>query len=400
MGRKVAALLGWSLASIALGLGGRAVAQQESKALAECPYCHDDPKLLAQLNLVRHGNMPFGPQDSNALAGGAPSGLWWFLESEHFRIGFGLSGCPVEAARSAFVTAELAKLKAVLPTVPKQARKLDAPLRVHLLTQRLEETYQRIQRAFGVRDSDFPESRPLTGPYMGDGRFLGERDKFEFVIFPNTALHKDWTRAFSGASVTDTLRWHFSPQHKLHASVSGEHADLRSDLGLQTHLTHNLAHMMLCAYKHYSYDPPIWIDEGLAIYFEKELDPRATTIEGEEGGSRSVQPPKDFEAAAKALALQDSGPRLALMMTYRDYSELSADELVSCWAIAKFLIEAHPEGCARFLGGIKGQLDEEGRPSGKDLGGLQRRLLKEIWGWSPGDLDREWRAWLVANRRK
>lgn len=373
--------------------------QRDAAPLSPCPYCKDDGARLAGLGLVRHGVMPFGARDSLAIAAGAPRGTWWFLESAHLRVAFGIGGCAVEPARADAVERELEALRAVLPDVPKRPRKLDAPLRLHLVVQRLEQSYARIQRALGVTDADFPESRPASGPFMGDGRFLGEKDKFEFVIFATVADHHAWIQPFSGAKVTDTLRWHFSPQHKLHASVPVAAADLRTDLALQTHLVHNLAHLMLSAYKHFSYDPPAWLDEGLATYFEKELDPTASTLEGQEGGAKSVRPPRDFAARARSFAQSDGGPRFARLLGLRDVAEFEGDDLVASWAIAKFLVEAHPAAFARFVGAIKGQLDERGVPSGRDLAGLQRKLLQELWGWNAQQLDREWRAWFSAAKR-
>ncbi|TAJ18048.1 MAG: hypothetical protein EPO68_08435 [Planctomycetota bacterium] len=394
------ALLLLVVAVFALLLAGGARAQSaDAAAFAPCPYCDDDPALLAKLGLVRHGAMPFGARDSLAVAAGAPRGTWWFLESAHFRVALGIGACAIEPARIDAVERELALLRAVLPKVPRSPRKLDPPLRLHLAVQRLEHSYARIQRALGVADADFPESRPLDGPFMGDGRFLGEKDKFEFAIFASEADHNAWIKPFSGATVTDTLRWHFSPQHKLHASVPAHDSDIRTDLGLHTHLVHNLAHLMLCAYKHFSYDPPAWLDEGLAIYFEKEIDPNAITLEGQEGGSKSVRPPANFAARARALAQSDGGPRFARLLGLREVADFEGDDLVASWAIAKFLVEAHPQPFARFVGALKGQLDERGVPTGRDLGGLQRKLLQELWQWNPQQLDREWRAWFSAQKR-
>jgi hypothetical protein len=59
----------------------------------------------------------------------------------------------------------------------------------------------------------------------------------------------------------------------------------------------------------------------------------------------------------------------------------------------RFLIDAHPDECAKLLGGIKGQLDAKLLPTGNDLPGLQRKLLQEIGGWSTFSFDDAWKAW-------
>jgi len=89
-------------------------------------------------------------------------------------------------------------------------------------------------------------------------------------------------------------------------------------------------------------------------------------------------------------------PRLAELMAAKDYSELGSDGSVAAWSITRFLMDAHGERYARFLGGLKGQLDAKGLPSGEDLPGLQRKLLRELWDWSPLDVDEQWRAWVKA----
>ncbi len=53
-----------------------------------------------------------------------------------------------------------------------------------------------------VTDADFPESRQANGPYMGDGRFLGEKDKFELVIHTTRANHARGDARFSIAQAS------------------------------------------------------------------------------------------------------------------------------------------------------------------------------------------------------
>ena len=59
-----------------------------------------------------------------------------------------------------------------------------------------------------------------------------------------------------------------------------------------------------------------------------------------------------------------------------------------------FLADVHPKRLALLLGGVKGQLDAEGFPTGRDLVGLQRRLFDEHFGWRPADFDAAYFGWL------
>jgi len=87
---------------------------------------------------------------------------------------------------------------------------------------------------------------------------------------------------------------------------------------------------------------------------------------------------------------------LARLLHVQSFSDLSIDDHVSALSMVRFLVREHPERFAAFLGALKGQLDERGYPSGEDLVGLQRRLLKELWGWTVADFDAAWQAWVIA----
>ena len=74
------------------------------------------------------------------------------------------------------------------------------------------------------------------------------------------------------------------------------------------------------------------------------------------------------------------------------------DQQVVAWSKVRFLMDTQPEAFAAFLGGVKGQLDAQGYPDGSDLPGLQRRLLKDLLGWTPADLDTAWTEWAQQPR--
>ena len=67
------------------------------------------------------------------------------------------------------------------------------------------------------------------------------------------------------------------------AQVPAVEADDTGGVGLLPHTVHVMSHLFLCAYKHFSYDPPAWLDEGLAHAMEREVNPKSTTIDGDEG---------------------------------------------------------------------------------------------------------------------
>jgi len=137
----------------------------------------------------------------------------------------------------------------------------------------------------------------------------------------------------------------------------------------------------------------VWIDEGLAHAIEKEIEPQSVTTDGTEGAARETHTPSDWGDAVQKLVAQKKAITLAQLLHAKEFGELDADAHLVAWSMVRFLIEEHPAELAKILGGIKGQLDAEGRPSGKDLTDLQRRLFKEVGGWTPAEFDEAWKKW-------
>jgi hypothetical protein len=385
--------------TVALLVVSTAWSAQKGKAEV-CPWCKNDPELLRKAGLVSHGPMPIGNTTSGDLSRDLPAGLWIFLESTHFRWASALPAIDIEIAEQERVQGELDRLRAVLPGVPQKVRRLDPWLRLHLIAMKGEEFYTRFQKLLDVKDADFPESRKSDGPFMGDGRFLGEKDKFEVVLHSNRMTHNMFTRTFSGAQVTGALRWGFKTPCKMLASIPCEDPDLKKDRWLFPHIVHNLSHLFYCAYKHFSYDPPVWIDEGIALAMEKEIEPRSATNEGEEGTYRDAKTPADWFEAVRKMLTREKEKSVAELMYKKEVGSMDQDALFTSWSMARYLIDEHGGSLAKFLGGLKGQLDEKGIPSGKDLPGLQRNLMKECFGWTPQALDEAWKAWAARPAAK
>jgi hypothetical protein len=317
------------------------------------------------------------------------------LETAHIRWASSLPAVTVDLEEQERVQGELDRLRAAIPSVPQKVKKLDPWLRLHLIAMKGEEFYARFQRLLGVKDEDFPESRQAAGPFMGNGRYLGEKEKFEVVLHSARSTHNLFTRDFTGAAVVGALRWHFPDKHKMLASIPCEDSDLRRDRQLFPHIVHNLSHLFFCAYKHFSYDPPMWLDEGLALAMEKEIDPRSATNEGEEGTFSDEIGPSDWTEATRKMIARGRQKIVGELLFVKEVGEMDLDMRLTVWSITRFLIDEHGEKLMKLLGGVKGQLDDKGYPSGKDLPDLQRKLLKEHFGWTTLALDEVWKGWAM-----
>ncbi len=380
------------IAVLALG----SFSAQKKAEVEVCPWCKNDPALMSAAGVVSHGPLAIGPKGSADIVANLPTTQWVFIETAHLRWASSLGQTTVDMKDKPRVERELAQLRLALPAVPEKLKKLDPFLRLHLLAMRGENLYARFQSLLRVTDADFPPKRLQTGPYMGNGRFLGEADKFEVVIHNTRATHVPFTQSFTGAGVTDSVRWHFGETHKLIVSVPAEDPDLRQDRWLFPHVAHNLSHLFLCAYKHFSYDPPIWLDEGLAHALEKEIEPESNTTDGEEGSLRDTSGPPDWKAAAKRLQASKKDRSLADLLHAKEFSALDMDANIVAWSKVRFLMDTEPEKFAKFLGLVKGQLDAQGVPNGQKLDDLQRNALRDLWGWSPADFDAAWSVWVKA----
>jgi len=387
-------------AAIALALAAVSAAPQKPAAarVDVCPWCKNDPALMARAGVVSHGPSTIGPGGSAAIVRDLPASQWVFLETAHLRWASSLGTCVVDLDDKKRVLAELARLREVLPDVPEEPKKLDPFLRLHLFAMKGEDFYARFQKLLAVTDADFPESRTLNGPFMGNGRFLGEKDKFEVVLHGSRATHTLFTAAFSGVSVPDAVLYHLRDQHKMIASIPAEDSDLRKDRWLFPHVVHCLSHLCLRAYKHFSYDSPPWLDEGLALCMEKEIDPASTTNEGGEGGKRDARGPKDWNAGVRKLVAAGKELRLAQLLHMNELDEFDESAKLTAWSMVRFLVDEHGEKFAAFLGGVKGQLDEQGQPTGRALHELQRKLLDSLWNWTPVSFDEAWKASLVPEK--
>ncbi len=371
-----------------------AVAQARKPAGEVCKWCENDPKRLAAAGAVSHGPMILGKSDSNHLAQTMPGKPFLFLETPHLRIASSLDSESVSARDRPRVESLLARMREAFPKIPKRVTVLDPALRLHVFGLASESFYQRFQELLRVKDEDFPESRLPEGPFMGDGRYLGEKEKFEIVMHHDRRTHHLYTREATGATVTDALRWHLKDPHRMMVSMPAEDSDLSQDRFLYPHARHNLAHLFFCAYKHFSFDPPPWLDEGLAHAMELEdATDLNVTYCGEEGAAPERDPSSDWWARTRTLLQRDKAPSLAELVHRKSFAELKREDHVIAWSKVRFLIDEHGEKFARFLGDLKGRLDERGYPTGKDLPGAQRTLLREIWGWSLEDFDVAWKEW-------
>ncbi|MGH7151430.1 MAG: hypothetical protein ACREIU_12070, partial [Planctomycetota bacterium] len=164
--------------------------------------------------------------------------------------------------------------------------------------------------------------------------------------------------------------------------------------GLPPHLVHGLSHMLLAGYKHYSYEAPLWLDEGLAHWCEREVDPESNTFDADEGTLVPTLGESDWEAQTLRVLARGKAEPLANLVRKNAFADLDVDDHVVCWSKVDFLLRTRPKEFAALLGKVKGRLDAKGYADARDLTGAQRDAFRELLGWSFAEFDREWEAWV------
>ena len=128
----------------------------QAKDKERCPYCKEDPALMAAAGELSHAPSAIGDKGGEELVAKLPVSRWLFVETAHLRWASALGDSAIDQRDRERVEAELARLRAVLPDVPTKPRKLDPWLRLHVQAMKGEEFYARFQALLGVKDADFP----------------------------------------------------------------------------------------------------------------------------------------------------------------------------------------------------------------------------------------------------
>lgn len=373
---------------------------QRANDPATCEWCGGDPAVLEAAGLVSHGPFAFGNEDTERVdALLAVNDIRW-IESQHFRIGFGLGPHKVKPEEKNKIRAELEQLAQVLPEVNPREKVLDPWLRAHLYAQRSEEIYARFMELMRVTADDFPATARAwnrQGKYMGEGPYLGEREKYEVLILPSQASHVEFLKTHFGLLIKQTQRWNILSRDCLIVAIHTAEGGLREDQALHGHLAFNLAINLLDGFKHYSYETPIWIREGLAHYMEREISPDFNSFDSSEGAVAAKTSKSKWEPEVKKLVASGSAPRMAELVALKGYADLELPHHFATWGMVDYLLRTNPEGFACLNDRLHGNVDAQGIPDGSRMEDLHRTAFQDCLGMNYAEFDRAWAEWVSAN---
>ncbi len=396
-GSAVTQALLWLLATLALVPA--TVEDDRVNAQANCPYCGGDPERMAAAGIASHGGFEFGTSKTEGVDQLLITSDIRWIESAHYEIGIALGPYRPSQDERKPLRAELERLALTLPEVNPKAKVIDPWLRVHLYAQRLEETWQRFLEIMQVEEKDFPDGKRnwiIGTKYMGEGPYLGQKGKYEILIVPSEAVHVSFLRDQFGLSIKKTQRWNVVERDTMTVTIHTQEDTLRRDAGLHAHTVFNVAQNMLDGYKHYSYDTPRWISEGLSHFMEREVNPRFNSFDSSEGAVAETTRKSEWTSEVRKLIQGDDAPRMAELINLRTFAEFELEHHFATWSITKFLIEEHPDWYACLNDRLHGVKNGQGYPDGSDMNGKHRDAFKECMGMGYPQFDDAWRAWALA----
>ncbi len=367
-----------------------------------CPYCEGQSEIMSNAGIVSHGGFEFGRSNTSAVDDLlATCDIRW-IETPHFEIG--LAGSPVRTTQDEKekVRGEMARLALAMPTVPLKPTMLDPWLRVHMYAMRCEDLWSEMVAMLGVKETDFPDgSRPwdMSGKYMGEGPYLGQKGKYEVLVVPNEASHVAFLKDHFGIPNKKTQRYNAIERDTLILVIHTQQEGLRVDEALHGHLAFNLTQNMLDGYKHYSYNLPIWIREGVSHYMERRINPKFNSFDGSEGAVGEETRKEDWQPPTLKLVRSGKAPRMAALVAMKDFADLTLDRHFTCWSMVDFIQEACPGFFAKLMDGLKGITDAQGLSDGSSLEEVHRSLFKNELGMSYAQFDAAWAVWVEANYR-
>ena len=387
------------LLALLLALAIPAAAQRKNDP-AQCPYCGGDPELMAAAGIVSHGGFEFGRTDTaevDALL--AMTDIRW-IETTHFQLGFALGSHKVDQTEKGKVRGELTRLAPALPAVKPKTKILDPWLRAHLYAQRLEDLWTRFLELMQTEESEFPPEPKVwntEGTYWGQGPYLGMEGKYEVLVLPSEAASVLYLREHFGLQIRLTQRWNLMERDTLSLTVHPDQGDLRRDGALHGHIAFNMTINMLDGFKHYSYELPIWLREGLAHWVERDLDPRYNTFDSSEGAVADMTRKENWEPEVRKLLRKGTAARMAELITLRGYSELELRHHFTAWSIIDWLVKTNPEGLSCLCKRLTGLLNDEKMPDGSNMPDAHRAAVKECLGMGYAQVDARWAEWAEAN---
>jgi hypothetical protein len=351
------------------------------------PYTGGDPERLARLGYRSLGPFRFGTTSSEivqAHLGHVP--IQW-VETEHFRLGSALAEYrPERSEEIAELKLELERLRERLPGFPSSSRKLDPWLRLHLFARRLESLCEDFCARMGVAWR-VPGGEEPAGP--GGASVLAMPEKFTVLLTQKRSMLARFTGEYCGEERDDNSLHYFTASGSLFFGVSDDSVAL-SDSDLHYAVVYGVAENLLMGINGYPHWLPSWWQNGVALWFARDREPRILCFSRPEGETLPPDEFSDWEPLVRARV--EAGACLGWneMLARPSWIDQRFGENVVLWSRIDWLLRR--EAAALPLVNAL----HEASPSMPD----SVAALKRATGLELEALDRAWRDWVKQTYRK
>ncbi|MCR9245843.1 MAG: hypothetical protein NXI31_12495 [bacterium] len=383
--------------------------QLASARVGTDPYTGGEKANLERARYASLGPFEFGNAHTTttieALLG--DERLHW-IETEHFHLGCALSELSLKRGDKQWiksVKAELKRLRERLPTIKKSVRRLDPWLRAHLIAQRLEDLYAKVQTDLGWNGRKFPE-KPMNpadaASYMGKGPYLGMQQKYAVLIVRRGASLARYTRAHASGETREPFRFHAPGVGTLVFVIAEESSEglMGNDQALHSQLAYNVAVNLINGYRSYGHDLPPWLTFGIAHHYSRQVSPRYPAYERKGDGDEEDSSFWKWDERARGLLKHDVFESLTDLFLRERIANFDMEQHIQAWSLVDFLMRERPKELGMLVHGLKAPFHQQHKlPSHKELLARQDECVKAAFDLTVEELEAVWRKGATKRRR-
>lgn len=324
-----------------------------------------------------------------------------FLETAHFRIAASFTNYkltdPDDKKR---LPPELGALRRLGYKVPKTTAVVDGALRAHIYALRLERLYSDCLQRLDVDDKDFPskpDRREKPG-YMGEGPYLGMRQRFLVMLCEDEATLARYCSAYLGRSVSHNgLRHFFTAEGAQFFGIAarGQHQSFETDRALHAATVYSVSHVLLDAFKYYWHETPYWLQEGFAHWQRRLVDEDSDHYTFLPVGLPEKNRELHWPTSTRLRTLQGNFTPMRETVQWLDDRAIDFGDHLAIWSRVDFLLTKHPKAFGLLLRAIKGP-----EPKGPSISPTPERVverqieaLQRVLGFTPDEFDAAWCAY-------
>ena len=296
---------------------------------------------MAAAGIVSHGGFEFGSSDTRGVDELlAASDIRW-IETQHFEIGFALGLVQASSRRrrrrsAAELTALAASACRRSPPRPRCSIRGCA----RTSTRARGGLWNRFLELMQVRGVRLPRRQEAPGTRRAStwarAPTSARRASTRSCSCPSEAAHVTFLqRAVRPADQEDPALERGRARHRSRSPCTSSRASCATTRRCTGTWRSTSTINLLDGYKHYSYETPIWIREGLAHFVEREIDPDYNSFDSSEGAVAEMTSKSNWRAEVRKLIQRREAPRMAELIGLKAYSELELEHHFTTWSMVR-----------------------------------------------------------------